>query len=105
VRVTRWVAVEPCRAAALSCPRRLADSHARRHAHVQTVGIEGIGQTTWAQAKAAGIAGHTRKPAYAAMECCGLKSRFTQWVNFNTDCYQEDVFARNWTQRVLAGGV
>jgi hypothetical protein len=67
------------------------------------VGVEGYGQSTWAQAKAAGIADRERNPSYGSMECCGLKSRFTQWVNFHTDCYREDLLARNWTQQVLQG--
>jgi hypothetical protein len=67
------------------------------------VGIEGYGQSTWAQAKAAGIAERNRKPDYKNIECCGLKSRFTQWVNFNTDCDMEDIMAVNFTARTLAG--
>lgn len=68
------------------------------------MGIEGYGQGTWAQAKAAGVADHERKPEYGNMECCGLRSRFTQWVNFHTDCYRENIMEHNWTQKVLHGG-
>lgn len=75
----------------------------RLSASCVAVGIEGYGQSTWAQAKAAGIADRERKPDYSSIECCGLKSRFTQWVNFNTDCYQDDIFAKNFTQRLLGG--
>lgn len=67
------------------------------------MGIEGYGQSTWAQAKAAGIAGHARKPNHQETECCGLRSRFSQWVNFNTDCYTEDVMAKNFTATALKG--
>lgn len=68
-----------------------------------SVGIEGYGQSTWAQAKAAGIAERDRKPDYKNIECCGLKSRWTQWVNFNTDCDMEDIMAVNFTAKALAG--
>ena len=67
------------------------------------VGIEGYGQSTWAQAVAAGVADRERKPDYTDIECCGLKSRFTQWVNFHTDCYADNILATNWTQQVLHG--
>jgi hypothetical protein len=64
------------------------------------VGVEGVGQSTWDQAKAAGIAGRDRKPNHKQDECCDLKGR---WVNFYTDCHKDDIFATNWTQKALEG--
>lgn len=69
---------------------------------VLAVGIEGYGQSTWAQAKAAGIADRESKPEYDNTECCELKSD-AKWVNFNKDCSREDIMAENFTAKVLKG--
>jgi hypothetical protein len=64
------------------------------------VGIEGYGQSTWAQVKAAGVADHDRSPRYSNMECCSLRKN-NMYVNFYADCFREDIMSRNYTQMVL----
>lgn len=66
------------------------------------VGVEGLGQSTWAQAKAAGIAGADRTPNYANTECCGAKRNY---VDFLGGCERRDTMAVNYTARVLQGRV
>ncbi len=64
------------------------------------VGIEGVGQSTWAEVKAAGIALADRKPAYDNMECCNLKPG-AKWVAFYSDCMRTNIMAENFTQAAM----
>jgi hypothetical protein len=70
----------------------------RRYA--ATAGVDGVGQSTWAQVKAAGVAEATRQPAYSSMECCNLKPG-SDAVDFNNDCSRVDVMAVNYTAEAL----
>jgi hypothetical protein len=63
-------------------------------------GVEGVGQSTWAQVKAAGVAEASRQPAYTNMECCSLQPG-AKWVSFYTDCSRVDVMAANYTAEAL----
>jgi hypothetical protein len=63
-------------------------------------GVEGVGQSTWAQAKAADVAEAARQPAYGSMECCSLQPG-AKWVSFYTDCSRVDVMAVNYTAQAL----
>jgi hypothetical protein len=65
-----------------------------------TAGVEGVGQSTWAQVKAAGVAEASRQPAYNNMECCSLQPG-ANWVSFYTDCSRVDVMAVNYTAEAL----
>jgi hypothetical protein len=64
------------------------------------VGIEGYGQSTWAQVKAAGIADHDMTPRYNNMECCSLQ-KDAKHVNFGSDCFREDIMSQNYTHMVF----
>jgi hypothetical protein len=67
-----------------------------------SAGVEGVGQTTWSQVKAAGpVAQATVTPAYQQMECCSLGAT-AKWVNFFSDCRAEDVMKSNFTAQALA---
>jgi hypothetical protein len=63
-------------------------------------GIEGYGQSTWTQVKAAGVADHAMTPRYSNMECCSLRKN-NMYVNFYSDCFREDDMSHNHTQMVL----
>eukprot|EP00775_Hariotina_reticulata_P009880 gene9880-10038_t len=69
---------------------------------MMAAGVEGVGQTTWSQVKAAGaVAQAAVTPAYQQMECCSLGAD-RKWVNFYTDCSAVDVMKSNFTAQALA---
>lgn len=70
------------------------------HARAATAGVKEIPRTTWAQAKAAGVAGRSRAPALDRNVCCHLRPGQHQ-VNFVEDCSVEDLLATNWTAKAL----
>ncbi|WIA40022.1 hypothetical protein OEZ86_013446 [Tetradesmus obliquus] len=67
---------------------------------MMAAGVEGVGQSTWAQVKAAGVAEAARQPAYGNMECCSLQPG-AKWVSFYTDCSRTDIMAVNYTAAAL----
>eukprot|EP00879_Flechtneria_rotunda_P021543 GHRR01022706.1.p1 GENE.GHRR01022706.1~~GHRR01022706.1.p1 ORF type:complete len:543 (+),score=179.88 GHRR01022706.1:277-1905(+) len=70
---------------------------------MMALGVEGVGQSTWAQVKAAGVALADKKPEYGDMECCNLRQG-AAWVNFNRDCSRTDIMVKNYTQEAMQSG-
>lgn len=68
--------------------------------HALAVGIEGVGQSTWAEVKAAGVSQLNRPPDYSNMECCSLRPG-SEWVSFYSDCSKRDVLHNNFTRGVV----
>lgn len=75
----------------------------RTAAAARAVGIEGVGLSTWAQAKAAGVAAAAESPGHTAMECCSLRPG-AKWINYYTDCSKVNILATNYTAQALAAG-
>ncbi|WIA15600.1 hypothetical protein OEZ85_002227 [Tetradesmus obliquus] len=68
---------------------------------MMAAGVEGIGQSTWAQIKAAGVGEAARQPAYGTMECCSLQPG-AEYVAFYKDCSRMNVMSVNYTAQALS---